>query len=86
MLLTTPGKISQRIDYVAHAVGISNKVKELLIGRLESEMAMWGSNFGVSNFVRDIKVNSTLIIHDKNDRVVPISQSRNVARNWKNFD
>lgn len=36
----------------------------------------------VSSFVREIKVSKSLIIHDKNDKVIPIEQSNNVYQNW----
>jgi len=83
-LITTPDKFSQRIDAVADMVGISNTVKFLLISRLENDMNIKVDEIGVSNFVTKANVGRALIIHDKEDRVIPVSQSQNVARNWEN--
>lgn len=83
-LLTTPDKFSQRIDTVADVVGISEKVKQRLIQRLEQEMNIDVQSIGVSLFVQTISVQEALIIHDKNDRVIPLEQSQNVQHHWKN--
>lgn len=83
-LLTTPDKFAQRIDDIAEYVGVTETVKRRLINRLEEEMKVDVQQLNVSNFVSKIKVRDSLIIHDKNDRVIPISQSRNVYQNWEN--
>ncbi|MFK8008364.1 MAG: alpha/beta fold hydrolase [Saprospiraceae bacterium] len=83
-LLTTPDKFSERIDDVAKQVGVTEKVKNLLIQRLEKEMDIDVKTVSVSSFVKEINVKKTMIIHDKNDRVIPISQSKNVCDNWEN--
>ena len=38
----------------------------------------------VSQFVQSINVEKAMIVHNKNDGVIPISQSQNDAENWKN--
>lgn len=82
ILLTTPDKFSERIDQVAQAVGITEKVKLLLIDKIEKEMAIDVSTANVSQFVKSIPVQEAIIIHDKEDKVIPLQQSQNVARNW----
>ncbi|MEM8907727.1 MAG: alpha/beta fold hydrolase [Bacteroidota bacterium] len=81
-LLTTPDMFSQRIDDVARFVGISEGVKQRLITRLEAEMQVDVQSIGVSRFVEDLSVKKALIIHDKNDRVIPLAQSQNVCAHW----
>ncbi|MEM6804909.1 MAG: alpha/beta hydrolase [Bacteroidota bacterium] len=83
VLLTTPDKFSQRIEDVGEKVGITEKVKSKLVEKLENEINIKVSEANVSSFVREIKVNHALIIHDKNDKVIPIEQSRNVYQNWE---
>lgn len=83
-LLTTPDKFSQRIDDVANFVGVTDKVKQLLINRLEQELNVDVKTISVSSFVGAIHVKQAFIIHDKNDRIIPIAQSQNVYENWKN--
>lgn len=81
-LLTTPDKFRQRVDDVAAAVGITEKVKEMLIRRLETELEVDTKQFNVSNFVKKIQVKRALIIHDKNDKVISLAQSQHVCQNW----
>ena len=85
-LLTTPDKFSDRIDELAARVGVSEAVKARLIARLEQESGLRVADLSVSNFVRQINVAQALIIHDRNDRVLPIEQSRNVQMNWPNCE
>jgi len=82
VLLTTPDKFSERIDSVATQIGITEKVKQILINRLESEMPIKVNELAVSSFVKEINVKEALIIHDKNDKVIPIAQSKNIVKNW----
>lgn len=82
LLFTTPDKFTQRIDAVADNVGVSPKVKEKLIKRLETELEMDISTLNVSEWVKTVNVKKALILHDKNDRVLPIEQSMNVDKNW----
>jgi len=82
VLLTTPDKFVKRIDDVSEMVGISKKVKNRLIDRLEKETKLDVKTLNVSEFVKLIKVKKSLIIHDKKDKVIPIARSRNVHQNW----
>lgn len=82
ILLTTPDKFQERIDDVSKMTGISDKVKQRLIQRLERETQQDVSMLNVSDFVKSVNVEQSLIIHDKNDRVIPINRSQNVCNNW----
>lgn len=82
-LLTTPDSFKERIDQVTTQYGISEKVIKKLIIKLEDEYQIEVKKFAVSKFVKSINVKSALIIHDKNDKVMPIKQSLNVHKNWK---
>lgn len=86
VLLTTPDTFSERIDDVSQKAGITEKVKNKLIKRLEKEMPFKVEDLNVSNFVKVIKVEKSLIIHDKNDKIIPIQRSKNVAQHWKNCE
>ncbi|MEL6866277.1 MAG: alpha/beta hydrolase [Bacteroidota bacterium] len=85
-LLTTPDKFMDRINDISQQVGINEKVKYQLIERLQKEVQTDVSQLNVSTFVQKLNVDKALIIHDKNDRVIPIQQSRNVAQNWPNCE
>ena len=81
-LLTTPDKFTERIDDVVNTVGITNGVKKRLIKKLEIEAKADVNSLNVSDFVKSINVKKSIIIHDKNDKVIPITSSLNVHRNW----
>jgi len=83
VLLTTPDKLSQRVDDVAKFLGVTKNVKDILIKKLETEISLDLNQASVSNFVRKINVAESMIIHDRNDIVIPIAQSRNVHQSWK---
>ena len=82
-LLTTPDKFIERIDDVANQVGISAQVKDKLINKLEDETKANVKGLNVSEFVQSINVKEAIIIHDKDDKVIPISRSLNVHKNWQ---
>jgi triacylglycerol esterase/lipase EstA (alpha/beta hydrolase family) len=86
ILITTPDKFIERIDYVAHQVGITKRVKSRLIQRLEKETNMEVNLLNVSEFVKQIQVNKAWIFHDIADKIIPITQSRAVLKNWKNAE
>lgn len=84
VLFTTPDKFIERINDVKEQVGITEKVKEKLIKRLEKELSLDVFKLNVSEFVKEINVSKALIIHDKEDKVLPINRSMNVHKNWQN--
>lgn len=86
VLLTTPDKFLERIEDVSEQVGITEKVKNILINRLENETSLKVNSLNVSEFVKTINVDKSLIIHDKKDTVIPINRSKNVHKNWKNCE
>lgn len=83
ILLTTPDTFLERINDVAELTGITSKIKEALIKRLEQENNFDVKKLSVSEFVKAINVKKAIIIHDKNDKVVPIERALNVHKNWE---
>lgn len=83
VLLTSPDRFSERIDFVAKQMGISENVKQKLIARLKKETGMEVEQLNVSLFVQKINVDEALIIQDKHDKIVPLSQSKEVHKHWK---
>jgi pimeloyl-ACP methyl ester carboxylesterase len=84
LLLTVPDRFIERIDDVSEQVGITEKVKQKLIAKLESETKKDIYALNVSDFVKVIDVKEAMIIHDKNDTVIPIERTKNVYNNWPN--
>lgn len=84
VMLTTPDRFSERISDVARDTGVSGKVVKKLTDKLEKELDIKVSELNVSTFVRNINVKKALIIHDRDDQVIPIERSLNVHQNWDN--
>lgn len=84
VMLTTPDRFSERIDDVAAQTGITERVKLRLISKLNEETGYDANDLNVHDFVQNVNVNRALILHDKDDKIIPISQSRNVHKHWKN--
>lgn len=85
-LLTTPDRFVERIEDVINSLGITQKVKRNLISRLEKEINIDVETLNVSDFVKEVNVEKALIIHDRNDKVIPIERSKRVHDNWKAAD
>ncbi len=86
VLLTVPDKFSQRIDDVCEQIGITPKVKAKLIQHIGDQTQLDLTTTNVSFFVKNINVDHALIIHDKNDKVIPIERSKNVHHQWANSE
>lgn len=82
VMLTTPDRFTERINDVAEQVGITPAVKGRLVKRLAQETQLDVTTLNVSEFVKQIKVKQSLIIHDRDDKVIPIARSKNVHHNW----
>ncbi|MEO1050160.1 MAG: alpha/beta hydrolase [Bacteroidota bacterium] len=82
LLLTTPDRFIERINDVSEAIGITEKVKHLLVERLQNETGQDVYGMNVSDFVQHINVKDALIIHDQADKVIPINRSKNVHKRW----
>ncbi len=86
LLLTTPDKFIERVNEIAKTVGITENVKNKLISKIEDQIQLDSSTLNVSDFVKNIRVDKALIIHDKDDKVIPIRVSKNVYKNWRNCE
>jgi esterase/lipase len=82
LLLTTPNKFLDRIDTVAHQIGITEKVKQKLLARLEKELNMDLSTISVAALCEKTGVKNALILHDQFDKVLSIEESKAVNENW----
>lgn len=82
LLLTTPNKFLDRIDVVANQIGITQKVKNRLLARLEKELNLDLSTISVAALCQKTSVESALILHDQFDKVLRLEESKAVQENW----
>ncbi len=83
-LITTPDKFTERIEDVSVQYNIHPKVVNKIIHKFESEFDVDVKKLNVSDYVKKVNVEDVMIIHDKNDKVIPIERSLNVHQNWNN--
>lgn len=83
-LLTTPDRFLDRIYDVQKMTGLHDRVISRLIEKIEQENEVEVPKLNVSDYVKQIKVDRSLIIHDVDDKVIPIKQSMRVHANWEN--
>jgi len=82
VMLTTPDRFRERIEWVAATNGVSDTVTRRLIRRIEKESGVVVDEMSVGAAVSGIAVGKALILHDVRDRVIPISQPRRVHQQW----
>ena len=86
VLITTPDRFSERISDVARDTGVNDNVVKKLTRKLEDELQVNVNDLNVSTFVKTLKVENALIIHDRDDKVIPIERALNVHNNWNNSE
>ncbi len=83
VLMTTPDRFTQRIQFISDQVGVSSKAISILVKRIEKKYNISVPDMNVSDFVKRVRVDRALILHDVADKVIPISQSQHVVDNWE---
>jgi len=84
-MITTPDRFEERIASVTESLGVSQRVADLLIQRIEQDTGVSVQSMNVSDLVPHISVEKGLILHDRADRVIDIAQARSVAASQPRF-
>jgi pimeloyl-ACP methyl ester carboxylesterase len=84
VLLTTPHTFSNYVSNISRKIGISDRAINIFLKKIEKERNMKIDEFDVSKYVQNINVEKAIIIHDVNDRIIPISEAEEVAKKWNN--
>jgi esterase/lipase len=82
VLFTTPNQFIDRIQFVTDVMGISNLVTKRLIKKIEFEEGIIVGDMNVADYIQKASVERALILHDINDKVLSIGQSREVDAVW----
>jgi pimeloyl-ACP methyl ester carboxylesterase len=81
-MVTTPDRFMDRIQEISRQVGVSDKVRDLLIDRMRGEVDTPLEKLNVSEWVKGMNVGRGLILHDRADRVIPLEVSQRVHQSW----
>lgn len=82
VMLTAPNRFEERLNEVIQLLGLSQATKREMIDLIERENETKVRDLVLSNHCPRLHVRRSLIVHDRNDRVVPIASSREIAAGW----
>ena len=83
VLMGAPSDLQILIDNFCNMLSLNYKVKAELEKRFEEKVGMKISEFSGMKFAEKINT-KTLIIHDKNDKVVLVEEGKKLSKTWKN--
>jgi len=86
VLITCPDEFLEQIEAVAHNFGLSKKIVDRLIIKIEQDYNLDVRRLNVSEFVKEVKVRKTYILHDQDDRQLPLIQAVHVHENLSNSE
>jgi len=82
VLLTTPWTFRGYVSNISNQIGIGEKSINEFIRIIEDEKKERVEEMDVSKYVTTANIEKALIIHDINDKVIPISEAEEVAKRW----
>lgn len=82
-ILTIPNRFLDYVEDTARKFSMTQKVQQRLLDRVQRETGYDPATLVVSEFVQHIdSVQAALLIHDREDRVIPFSKAEAVAAAW----
>ncbi len=85
IVLTTPFKFIQFIELAVTQFGLTGVTTDLLINKIRKTTKQFDPlSYGVSTVIEDISVNDITFIHDKDDKTLPIEDTKSVSLLFKN--
>ena len=80
--ITVPNKLRERLEEIARFLGLPYKIVTKLVAQLEATHDIKVDEINVEDYAPKSSVKKALLIHDTNDRVLPVEKSREVAHKW----
>jgi pimeloyl-ACP methyl ester carboxylesterase len=80
--ITVPNKFRERLEEIALYLGLPYIVVSRLITKIEAEHDIKVDEINVEDYAQKSSVEKALLLHDTNDRVLPVEKSREVASKW----
>ncbi len=81
VLIAPPNSPERYIDNFARRLGVSEATKLAVTARLERRYQVRLDQLEIASFAKELTTKA-LIIHDRNDKNVPVQISRNLAQLW----
>ncbi len=80
---TVPNKFRERLEEITAQIGLPNTVVDRLIKKIEAANDIKVDEVNVEDYAQRASIQKALLLHDKNDRVLPFEKSREVAGKWR---
>ena len=80
--ITVPNKLRERLEEIARRLGLPYKIVAKLIVQLEATHDIKVDEINVEDYAPKSSIKKALLLHDTNDRVLPVQKSREVAHRW----
>ena len=80
--VTVPNKLRERLEEIANYLGLPYVVVTRLIEKIEANHNVEVDKINVQDYAPKSSFQRALILHDVNDRVLPVERSKEVASNW----
>ncbi len=85
VLIAVPSALERVIDHYVKLIHLPNSVHKELTKILEKKLGHRLNEIDVSKAYDSIQVNKTLLVHDREDKVVPFAASESIAEHWDNI-
>ncbi len=81
VMITSPYTFRKRVQYVAEILGVSDKIVNRLIARIEGETKQSIDELNMGTYCANLhQVQDVTLVHSESDRVLPIENSRKIKQ------
>ena len=80
--ITVPNKFRDRIEEMNQLLGFPPIIAKKLIQKIEANHSIKVDDINVADFALKANIQKALLLHDINDRVLPIEKTKEVAKDW----
>ncbi len=84
MLITSPDRFSDRVAQIVEQLGFPEQMADDVMDAFDAAYKVDTRSLSVSNYLSHIRPVRALIVHGKNDRVLPLAWSKSVAASVAN--
>ena len=80
--ITVPNTFRERLEDIAQMLGLPALIVTGLVRKIETLQNIKVDDIAVAKAAPKTGIQKALLLHDKNDRVLPASKTKTVAKNW----
>jgi pimeloyl-ACP methyl ester carboxylesterase len=84
VMITTPNELQKAFDDFYNLLKINNRVRQLMEQKIEKRYNIKIKDMTASVLCHQLHLKHAIIVHDKQDKVIPFHNAETVAKNLKN--